>query len=474
MSLDLDFILNATGGKIIQKKQTSFSAVGTDTRKNLKDQIFIALAGESYDAHSFLAQAVQSAASALLVHRWDGSVVTDVTVILVEDTLKALQDLGHAVRRKNKALVIGITGSNGKTTSKEFSAQLISASRKVSYSRGSFNNHWGVPMTLLEVPSDAEVSLVEMGMNHAGEIQRLCQIAQPDVVVCTMVGRAHIEHFGSIEKIAEAKSEIYQFSPANNLKIYNLDDPQTWKMWNHWTQNHGSDKVLTFSQKDPSANVYLRLLDETMGSLSVEGHIQGCSGKMIIHLIGRQNMTNIMVAICNALAVGISAEKIWKDLVHLKTHWGRNQIVQRQDQGKILFDAYNANPDSMKALILNLQSWKSAKQQGQRWVGIFGEMLEMGEASSQLHQELGALVATAGFDQVYFQGKQGAAFEKGLLQQGYAGRLQLAESFDQKLAESIAQQLRPDDFLVLKGSRGMKLERYVNLIPTKDFGSKDA
>lgn len=474
MNLDLDFILKATNGKLIQKKQTSFSAVGTDTRKNLKDQIFIALAGESYDAHSFLPQAVQAGAAGLLVHQWDGSVLADITVIQVQDTLQALQDLGHAVRLKNQALVLGITGSNGKTTSKEFSAQLISASRKVSYSKGSFNNHWGVPLTLLDVPADAEVSLVEMGMNHAGEIQRLCEIAVPDVVVCTMVGRAHIEHFGSVEKIAEAKSEIYRFSPETSLKIFNRDDVQTVKMWQSWVQSHGQQKVLTFSQKDSSANVYLQLKNESMGSLKLEGHIQSCPGKVNLNLVGRQNLTNIMVAICNALAVGISAEQIWKDLTLLKTHWGRNQIVQRQDQGKILFDAYNANPDSMKALVLNLQSWKSAKQKDQKWIGVFGEMLEMGDASPQLHEELGALVASAGFDEIYFQGKQGAAFQKGLQQQGYTGRLQLTEKFDPEMAQSIAQQLRPQDFLVLKGSRGMKLERYVDLIPTKDFGSKDA
>ncbi len=148
----------------------------------------------------------------------------------VPDTLLALQRLGTWARREAKAIVLGITGSNGKTTTKEFSAALIGTVKDVHYNKGSFNNHWGVPFTLLHLPPTKDVAIVEMGMNHAGELTELVRIAEPDVVVCTMVGRAHMEFFGNIEKVAEAKEEIYEAAKPETVRIYNLDNPQTHNM----------------------------------------------------------------------------------------------------------------------------------------------------------------------------------------------------------------------------------------------------
>ena len=211
--LELDKILEWTKGKAFSEKELTFKGLGTDTRKDLTGQLFVALKGESYDAHDFCAKAVAAGATGVLIHRMPEDLETlrsQVSVIVVKDTLLALQDIAHEVRVESKALVVGITGSNGKTTSKEFCAAVVGAAKMVHYSKGSFNNHWGLPFSILEEPPGTQVSILEMGMNHAGEITRLCEIATPDIVVCSTVGRSHIEYFGTIEKIAEAKKRNLQ------------------------------------------------------------------------------------------------------------------------------------------------------------------------------------------------------------------------------------------------------------------------
>ena len=226
----LNTLVRSVQGDVVSTVKTSFSSVGTDTRADLTDHIFFALVGDQFDAHDFLDQAVQKGAACLVVHR-DTPVLTRlapwVTIVKVKDTLKALQELANYCRLNSSATIVGITGSNGKTTSKEFTATLLSQYMKIHFSKGSFNNHWGVPLTLLSEPEDSEVTIVEMGMNHYGELTSLSRIEVPDIVVCTTVGRAHIEHFGSISNIAKAKEEIYFAAPHKAVRIYNLDNPET-------------------------------------------------------------------------------------------------------------------------------------------------------------------------------------------------------------------------------------------------------
>ncbi|MFN9068300.1 MAG: Mur ligase family protein, partial [Bdellovibrionales bacterium] len=192
--LNLDLILQSTQGRCLNLTQNTFKGFGTDTRKNLSGKLFIALKGEAFDGHDYLIQAAQAGAAGLLVHRLPNPLpveLSQLTVIEVSDTLLALQALGHGFRNKSKAKILGLTGSNGKTSTKEFAAQIIETQKQVHWSQGSFNNHWGVPFSLMDLKPKHEVALIEMGMNHAGEIKRLVEIADPDVVVCTMVGRAH-------------------------------------------------------------------------------------------------------------------------------------------------------------------------------------------------------------------------------------------------------------------------------------------
>lgn len=465
-TISLNDLLTATGGKALSTKATSFTGIGTDTRVNLTDQLFVALRGDQYDAHQFLPAAVARGAAALLVHEEPSAdIKNQTTVVLVKDTLKALQQLANFERKKSKALIVGITGSNGKTTSKEFTAALVSAKRKVHYSKGSFNNHWGVPLTLLAEPAGTEVSIVEMGMNHAGELTELCHIAEPDVVVCSTVGAAHVEFFGTVEKIAEAKEEIYKASPADAIRIFNLDNPYTKKMHEHSIKTQKSKRVITFSASGEKADVQLKIEELSMSSLKISGTIAGEKGEAKVAVFGSQNLVNLMVAASIGLAVGMSPKEIWAALPACKTNWGRNQLVHTRKGAEILFDGYNANPDSMRALLENVALIKNSGKK----VGVFGEMLELGSLSAELHQALGEKVGRAGFDVVWFYGPDADAFMSGIQKSGFHKNIMISKSYEESLATQIASVLDKDDIALVKGSRGMKLERFVMACDPVDF-----
>ena len=467
MKLTLNEILKATGGQALSQIKTDIEAVGTDTRIDLSNQLFIALKGENFDAHQFLQKAVAQNAAALVVdHLPAGSeeLKKKVSIILVKDTLLALQAMGNFYRKKSKALIIGVTGSNGKTTSKEFAAAVISAKKKVHIPKGSFNNHWGVPLTLLAQPEEAQVSVIEMGMNHAGEIKLLCEIADPDVVVCSMVGRAHIEYFGSIEKIAEAKEEIYEHSNPKATRIYNLDNPHTKKMFEKAKSRFPNSPILTFSSEQ-SSDVHLKVAAVEMGSLTVNGEIQGVAGSAKIPVFGAHNLTNIMVAASAALSSGMNPVEIWQALPRCKTNWGRNQLVNLKSGAELLFDAYNANPDSMKALLDNVKLFKNPGKK----IGIFAQMRELGDASEKSHEELGQLVGKTGFDIVWFYGDDAEAFKRGIEASKYPKNIMISKTYEDSLASEVANVLKLGDALVVKGSRGMKLERFVMACDPVDF-----
>lgn len=470
-AIDLQTLIKVTGAQTMSLKEQSFSGIGTDTRAQLYGQLFIALKGDAFDAHHFLEKAVQNGATGLLVHADNEQVenlVGQVTILKVADTLKALQALGTWARNESRAKIIGITGSNGKTTTKEFAAALIGTAFDVHYNKGSFNNHWGVPFTLLQLPPTKDVAIVEMGMNHAGELTELVHIAQPDIVVCTMVGRAHMEFFGTIEKVAEAKEEIYDAAKSDTLRIFNLDNPQTHNMYVRAREKYAHTNLRTFSSEDPRADVHLCISSMSMSEIVVQGSIGGQEGAARVQVFGSQNLTNLMAAAALGLAVGMTPEQIWKGLSACKTNWGRNQLVHLKSGAKMIFDAYNANPDSMKALIENM---KLLSVSGRK-VGVFGQMREMGEASAALHEELGTWVGSAGFDRVYFIGDDFESFRRGLKSTGYDRGELIQRDFSDSMGQDLAQFLTNGDIAVVKASRGTKLERFVFPCEPLDFSEK--
>lgn len=471
MKWNLEKIAEWTHGEILAKHLCDFDFVGTDTRADLTGKVFIALKGDNFDAHDYLDQAVAKKAGLLIVHRLDKkfeALKHQVSIILVDDTLKALQDFSHHYRETLSAKIIGITGSNGKTTTKEFTAEILNSFKKSHYNQGSFNNHWGVPLTLLQIDSDVSFAVVEMGMNHSGEIKRLVEIANPDVVVCTMVGTAHIEFFGSQKKIAEAKSEIYQESRPDTVRIFNQDQDLTFDMMYPIAKKYPASRMLSFSGHNDNADVYFKIEELSMRSMKISGVIAGVKGEATIPIFGKQNLVNLMAAATLAYACGMPPEKIWLALEKCKTAWGRNQFVQTEVGAEILFDGYNANPDSMGALLENIPLLQSAGQK----IGIFGQMKELGTEAAEAHRQLGAKAGSVGFDHIFFIGEDSQYFSEGLAKTDYKNPVYVQTEFQTQLGEKLSQVLSAGDIVVIKGSRGAATERFIPFCRPQNWEAK--
>ncbi|MES2855057.1 MAG: UDP-N-acetylmuramoyl-tripeptide--D-alanyl-D-alanine ligase [Bdellovibrionota bacterium] len=470
--MNLEELVAGTQGKVISQHTREFSGVGTDTRQDLSGKIFVALKGDTFDANQFLTRAFEANAAAVVTHDISAATViaNSVTVILVDDTLKAIQKLGNFWRRKMPAFILGVTGTNGKTTTKEFTAALIASKKNVQYSKGSFNNHWGVPISLLSIEPKHEVAVIEMGMNHPGELKDLSQIAEPDAVLCTMVGRGHLEGVGSIEGVAKAKAEIYQYAPEKSFRIFNIEDEHTRKMFETFGKNLPAGKVLTFASQGewPSVDVSFEIIDVGLETLKIRGQIQGVAGETSVPVFGKQNVTNLMAASCFALVSGLTPAEVWAALPRCKNTWGRNQWVDLQSGARALFDAYNANPESMRAAIEN---FGDLKIKGRKFA-VLGEMRELGDHAPKLHFELGVSAAKAGFEQICFVGPNHEQFTLGLRQGGFTKTPMVSASYEQSLATKALPVLDQTDLVLIKGSRGMQLEKALADLKPVSFESK--
>lgn len=448
----------AVKGKILSDVTPTFSRVGTDSRADLTGRLFIALKGDRHDAHDYVAQAVEKKAAAILISDWREEwrpLLAKASFVRVADTLLGLQQLANYWRRLHKFEVFAITGSNGKTTTKEYTRALLKPHFPVHASSGSFNNHWGLPISILDARPEDTHLVLEMGMNHSGEIRRLCEIAEPNVVVVTTIGRAHVGELGSVEEIAKAKEEIYLASP-HAVAVFNAD--------NEWTMQllarSKCQKKLVFSSFNQEVDVHLRAQRLTWDGLDLVGHIQNAKGQAMVPVLGRQNVVNLMAASCLALAAGLTPEQIWQDLPQVRdVAWGRNQILALSNGARLLFDGYNANPDSMTALLKNLFEMNV---KGKKLL-IIGDMLELGSYTEPATEELGKSAAGCGFFAVWYVGKESnaKAFQKGMDSSGQQQPRHFLHStgVDPKISNQFLQLLNKGDLVAAKASRGIGIER---------------
>ena len=460
-------IVRATGAQVMGPVSTAgFRGVFSDSRKPHPHKLFIALKGDAFDGHDYIESCYTQGCAGFLVHRPNPELAQS-TQYVVPDTLMALQDLARYCRQKWNPRVIALTGSNGKTTTKEILGTLLSTHFSSYANKGSLNNHWGVPLSILEFPEECTHLVLEMGMNHAGELRNLVEMAQPEYIMVTMVGSAHIEHFGTQEAIADAKAEIYKYSAKSACGIYNLDNVFTKKMFDA-DATLKAKHVCFSSHFQTKADVCLELQKATMEGLFVSGQIGGCAGEALVPLFGEHNLTNIMAAAAGAFAMGVPAEKIWSGLSKVPTAWGRNQLLKTEAGARILFDGYNANPESMRALISNVKSLGTPVR-----VGVFGQMKELGASSAAAHEELGRWVSELNLQVVWFLGIDVEHFKNGFsgkslsLQEGF-----FSKDYQQDIASKIAAMLTSEDLVVVKGSRGMELERFVKECHPLNFEGK--
>lgn len=409
------------------------SGISIDTRKINTNDFFVALKGANFDANSFAEEALNKGAAFVLID--NPGFYVDQRTILVDDCLSVLQELAQFHRNYLGLPIISLTGSNGKTTTKELINVVLSKKINVKATVGNLNNHIGVPLTLLSFTSDTEMGIVEMGANHQKEIEFLCAVAQPDYGYITNFGKAHLEGFGGIEGVIKGKSEMYQYLKSNSKTVFvNLDDV---------TQEERTREInrITFSRKEKLAGVFI---EKVSADPFVEVDIRGV--KIKSNLIGLYNTDNINAAITIGLHFGVSLDEIKNAIETYFPQNNRSQIIKK-DSNEIILDAYNANPSSVEKAVLNLKNLDRNKK-----VAILGDMFELGSESLQEHQNIVSLFKDDFSVDCYFVGKD-----------FYANKIEQSNLFFYENFESLSEVLKNLSFenttILIKGSRGMALER---------------
>ncbi|MFY8022200.1 MAG: UDP-N-acetylmuramoyl-tripeptide--D-alanyl-D-alanine ligase [Bacteroidia bacterium] len=418
----------------------NFPDVCTDTRKISKDCFFIALKGGNFDGNNFAAQALELGAAIVLVD--NPQVCVDHRYVLVDDTLKALQDLASYHRKQLDIPVIAIVGSNGKTTSKELISSVLSQTKNILFTPGNFNNHIGLPLTLLMLKETHQMAVIEMGANHVKENAFLCEIALPDYGIVTNNGKDHLEGFGSIEGVITSNKELYDYLALHQGTAFvNVHDEQLMGMSSEMMNRITYAANFSGHEKWAEFSCYAKSLQPTikfeLDGLEIESQLSG-----------DYNFDNIMAAVCIGLHFGLNAADIKKGIESYRPTNLRSQLIQKE-KNKIFLDAYNANPSSMELSIRNFMS-----MEGENKLLVLGDMFEMGKYEAEEHQALADHCQSFLDVEVWLVGK---AFFR--TQTTFRKFETTAEVISLLQEEPIVSR-----FIFLKGSRGMKLESLIEYI----------
>ncbi|MBE6925774.1 MAG: UDP-N-acetylmuramoyl-tripeptide--D-alanyl-D-alanine ligase [Ruminococcaceae bacterium] len=428
------------GGKIDPKyKDITFLGANNDTRKLQAGQLFVALKGVR-DGHDFIPAALEKGAAAVLCTHTDG----DYPAIVVEDTRIALGNIARNARQHLNMKVVAVTGSVGKSTTKEMIATVLEGTYKVSKTPVNHNNDIGMPMAILEMPENTEVAVLEMGMNHFREIAYLTEIAKPDIGVIINIGTMHIEHLGSKEGILQAKLEIREGMPENGVLILNGDDRLLWGQ----RLNQDFRKVY-FGLDNPDAAVRGSQITEGDGSTQFAVRAGQEAFTVTLPLDGIHNVSDALAAISVALEMGVTPADIQRRLAAFSNMEGRQSIYRIKDF-TIINDSYNAGPESMAAALNVLGS-----KEGRR-IAVLGDMLELGVNAQAEHYKIGRIAAEKA-DLLFAYGPAGERMLNGAVTGGMVGKAR-AFTDRERLVQALKLAARPGDVLLFKGSRGMRME----------------
>ncbi len=433
------------------------SHICTDSRNVPPGALFVALRGERFDGHKFLPASVAAGATAVMVDTAAAQNLPPlaVPILVVQDTLRALGDMAHRLRR-DRGKVVGVTGSNGKTTTKELLAAALRGRGGVHKTHGNFNNLIGLPLTVFAWPSTAWAAVLEMGMSAPGEIARLTEIAAPDVAMVTSIGPAHLggPGLGTLEAVAAAKAEIFSGLGAGGVAVLAADEPRLMAA----VKNLAGPYRRVHFGSDPSCDVEVIRCAEGPQSIVVELRIESTRVTCELPLVGRHNAFNAAAAAVAAWALGIAPAQIAQDMVHVTPPPGRLQLKRHPQRAVcVLDDTYNANPASARAALVALG--KAA--QGMRPVAILGDMLELGDNAEALHHEVGVQAAKSGVARLWTFGPLGEAMAAGA--QSHGLQAHALNDFD-ALCASVLREVQDGDCILVKGSRGMRMERVVQAI----------
>lgn len=415
----------------------------TDTRKITQGCLFFALRGENFDANTFAAQAIESGAAYAVID--NPKYKAGEKLILVDDALITLQQLATYHRQQLKIPFIGLTGSNGKTTTKELINSVLSEKFKTLATKGNLNNHIGVPLTLLEISNDVELAIIEMGANHQKEIEMLSQISQPNFGLITNIGKAHLEGFGGIDGVKIGKGELYDFLQAHSGTVFiNEDSPALTEM----ASNRKFKKTISYGTSN-SSKIKGELIDNNP-YLKIKWTANSETHEVQSQLTGIYNFENILAAIAIGLEFGLSAKEVNKGISNYAPKNNRSQIT-KTEKNTIIGDYYNANPSSMVLAIDNISKLEAPKK-----VLILGDMFEIGETAAEEHLAIVQKASSYNFDQLVFIGKE---FNKQSLNGRGLFFKETTAAFEYLKANPIT-----DALVLVKGSRSMKLEKLVELL----------
>lgn len=419
--------------------------VTTDSRNCPPGAIFFALKGDKFNANEFAASALENGCSYAVID--EKNYAADERYIVVPDVLKSLQELATTHRQQIGTKIIGITGTNGKTTTKELIASVLKEKYKILYTLGNLNNHIGVPLTLLLLKPHHQLAIIEMGANHQREIKQLCEIALPNFGLVTNVGKAHLEGFGSFEGVKKTKAELYDFIGGDGLGVFINNDNENLKEMAA-TAHVPVDKLIAYSLSGhPDLNMVTGKVISNNPFLTMECQT-GSIFTVNTQLIGDYNAENVMAAIAIGHFFGMANTLIKKGIESYVPENNRSQLIIT-DQNKLIVDAYNANPTSMQAAILNFAVMEEVDK-----TVILGEMLELGTQSMEEHQTIINLLTEKGFSNVLLVG------------QNFKNCISDMKVFDsvEALSDYLSNNTPKHHVVLIKGSRGVHLEKIISLL----------
>ena len=434
-------------------------AVGTitgmqhDSRAVKPGDLFVALPGERVNGHDYVENAWKAGAVAALV---DHPVDCGIPQIVVEDTLKAYGDIARAYRMDLGVSVVAITGSVGKTTTKEMISCVLSGKYRVSKTQGNHNNNLGLPMTVMDMPADTQVAVLELGMNHFGEMSYLTSIARPDIVVITNIGTMHIEHLGTREGILKAKLEIMEGIRSEGVAVFNGDEPLLWNL------REGTHRRVYFGIENERCDVVAEDIRQIDGGVYFTAKGFGQEFQVFVPQEGRHMVYNALTAIAVGLLKGISPESIQYQL-GLFRNVGMRQNIFEENGFTIIEDCYNAGPESMEAALRVLREHKT---EGRR-IAVLGDMLELGSRAMAEHYRVGRLAAAA-TDLVMAYGTHSARIVTGAITGGMSPKRTLHFEEKEDMAKTLKRMAKPGDVILFKGSQGMRMWEVMNLFLGKE------
>ncbi|MGM0420717.1 MAG: UDP-N-acetylmuramoyl-tripeptide--D-alanyl-D-alanine ligase [Bacillota bacterium] len=457
ISLKVKEMVKAVDGKILQgDPEQKFSNLTIDSRRVKPGDIFLAIIGENHDGHNFISEAVDNGAKVIITSRtikpYSGT-----AIILVRDTTKALQDLAHYIRNSLTNIhVVGITGSAGKTTTKDMLASILEKNKKIIKSPGNYNNDYGLPLTLLELDGDEEVAILEMAMRHKGDIARLAEIAEPDIGIITNIGAAHLENLKTVENVAMAKEELLEGLTSEGFAALNYDDEYIRDMISKFPEL----EIDLISLENENVDFYVDSIDVVKEGEETKFTIyhEESSYEVIMNRVGRHNIYNALSAVAVAKKLGISWDDIKLGLQDIQVT-GLRQEIRKMDGIKIINDTYNANPLSMKAGIDSLKAMDSNRR-----IAVLGAMLELGPIEDAAHKEIGKYLHRQNIDVLVAVGEIGETIAQGAAMAGMPEQNIYIYQNNEDAASFLNKVMTSGDTILVKGSRALGMEEIVDLL----------